>query len=291
MASRAFERSATGMERDLVTPEGVRLTIRLATAGARAGAFVIDGLIIIAALVVLTLLSIFAFDSSTQAGGSIPAIIWLLGWFLIRNFYFTLFESSARAATPGKRMFKLRVVARDGGRLTAAAVIARNLVREIEVYLPMVFVLMGMAEGFVDQWTAWLAFAWTAIFLFMPLTNRDKLRAGDLIAGTAVIENERRKIGEDLIAAPPVAKEAVEFTSQELEVYGEYELKRLEEVLRSGNAEARGHVADAIRGKIDRWDNLGDDAFLDAYYRALRQNLERRRLLGRQKRDKFDTAR
>ena len=31
------------------------------------------------------------------------AIIWLLGFFLLRNFYFTLFEMRARAATPGKR--------------------------------------------------------------------------------------------------------------------------------------------------------------------------------------------
>lgn len=291
MASRAFERLATGMERDLVTPEGVRLTIRLATAGARAGAFVIDGLIMIAFLITLTIVIGFAFATGRPDDNSLPAVIWLLGYFLLRNFYFTLFEASARAATPGKRLFRLRVVARDGGRLTAGAVIARNLVREIEVYLPMIFVIMGLGEGFVDQWTALLAFAWTAIFLFLPLTNRDKLRAGDLIAGTWVIENERRKIGADLIAAPAIASGDVQFSPAELEVYGEYELHRLEEVLRRGDAESSARVADAIREKLGRWDNISDAAFLDAYYRGLRANLEKRRLLGWQKRDKFDPAR
>ena len=44
-----------------------------------------------------------------------------------------------RGATPGKRMLGLRVVARDGARLTGGAVIARNAMREIEVFLPLSF--------------------------------------------------------------------------------------------------------------------------------------------------------
>src|SRR3546814_4149078 len=56
--------------------------------------------------------------------------IWMLGGFLLRNFWFIGFEMGQRAATPGKRLMGIRVVARDGGRLTADAVVARNLIRE-----------------------------------------------------------------------------------------------------------------------------------------------------------------
>ena len=41
-----------------------------------------------------------------------------------------------RGITPGKRVFGLRVIDRGGGALRADAVIARNLMREIEVFLP-----------------------------------------------------------------------------------------------------------------------------------------------------------
>ena len=48
-------------------------------------------------------------------------------------------------------------------------------------------------------------------------------------------------------------------------------------------------MADAIRGKLNRWDNVGDRAFLDAYYAQTRAHFERALLMGRRKRDKFDT--
>src|SRR5690606_26304694 len=98
--------------RELVTPEGAVLHLRLASAGARAGAFTIDAAIMLGTLIALT---IAAFGlMSNEGAGNVAAILWLLGFFLLRNFYFTLFESGGRAATLGKRMLKLRVVARDG---------------------------------------------------------------------------------------------------------------------------------------------------------------------------------
>ena len=39
----------------------------------------------------------------------------------------TIFEMGPRGATPGKRLLKMRVASRDGGRLTPEAVVARNL--------------------------------------------------------------------------------------------------------------------------------------------------------------------
>ena len=41
----------------------------------------------------------------------IGRVVWLLGFFLLRNFYFVLMEMGPRAATFGKRAMGLRVVA------------------------------------------------------------------------------------------------------------------------------------------------------------------------------------
>jgi uncharacterized RDD family membrane protein YckC len=120
--------------RSFVTPEGVDLRLELGSGGARAGAFLIDAMIMIGVLVAFTIIIVFAFFA---AKSELLAILWLVGFFLLRNGYFIMFEMGGRGATPGKRLMGLRVVARDGARLTAAAVIARNALREVEVFLPI----------------------------------------------------------------------------------------------------------------------------------------------------------
>ncbi|TKD53133.1 RDD family protein [Sphingomonas baiyangensis] len=280
------------LARTLTTPEGVTLNLRLASAGARAGAFILDCLLLMGILIGATLLAgAFHMRLGTQMGGIIQ-IIWLLGAFALRNFFFILGEAGARSATLGKRVVGLRVVARDGGRLTGGAIVARNLMREIEVFLPLMFTAYSAAEGVASKWTAVLGLLWAGIFLFFPLFNRDRLRAGDLIAGTWVIETERRRIGADLLAAEPAAAAPPAFDRAALDAYGEYELHRLEEVLRRDDADAITTVAATIRAKIGHaaagTGSAGDDrAFLNAYYRALRQHLERRMLMGTRKADKF----
>jgi len=66
-------------------------------------------------------------------------VLWVLGSFFLRCFYFIYFEQSARAATPGKRMLGLRVVMRDGSPLSIDAIFARNAMRELELFLPLLF--------------------------------------------------------------------------------------------------------------------------------------------------------
>lgn len=282
-------RKGHSLTRRLVTPEGVGLDLRLAGGGARAGAFVLDALLMLAILIGVTLaLTAFHIGFGGAIGG-VMMVLWLLGFFLLRNFYFIAGESGGRAATLGKRVMRLRVVARDGGRLTGGAIVARNLMREIEVFLPLTFLAIGASQGQADRWIAALGLMWTALFLFFPLFNRDRLRVGDLIAGTWVIEAERRRIGADLMRRPARAV-APSFSAAELAVYGEYELQRLEAVLRRNDDAAIAAVAAAIRLKLDRTDTADDRAFLDGYYRALRRHLERRMLFGNRKRDKFDAA-
>lgn len=278
--------AAQPLERPLVTPEGVDLRIRLASAGQRAAAFVVDCLIIVVALIVFTILMFAAGVSTFEAGGaSVAVIVWLLGAFLFRNFYFIGFETGRRAATLGKRWAGLRVVARDGGRLTGDAVVARNLMREIEVFLPLSF--LGVAPD-IDGVIRIVGLAWAAIFLFFPLFNRDRLRAGDILAGTWVVQAPRRELLADLGAEGRESLDQYAFSEEQLAIYGEYELQTLETVLRGDNEASLRAVADTIRGKIG-WDYGDDDrAFLAAYYAALNAKLERGMLLGRRRRDKHD---
>lgn len=277
------------MRRRLITPEGVDLGVVLGDAGQRLGAFVLDALVLLGLMITLTLIAVFGAFSQSGASGEYIAIIWLLGFFLIRNFYFIVMEMRPRAATWGKRWMGLRVVARDGGRLTADAVIARNLMREIEVFLPVSMFFAGQAEGSIDALTGWLGFAWTAAFLFFPLLNRDRMRVGDLLAGTWVIRTSRDKLARDIMSAPNI--NAFTFTREQLDAYGVYELETLEGILRRADPAARLTVAQAIIDKIDWPTDVTDiDGFLIAYYTQMRVHLEKRLLLGKRRVDKHDLA-
>jgi uncharacterized RDD family membrane protein YckC len=285
-------------ERELVTPEGVDLRLRLAEASERAAAFLLDAAIMVGILVVLTAVAIGAMIGAGGKGGTpqIIMVIWLLGFFLLRNAYFILFELTPKAATPGKRAVGLRVAARNGGRLTADAIFARNAMRELEVFLPLSFLVSHTNQ--VDAWLDLLGIVWCSIFIFFPLFNRDRLRVGDLVAGTWVVKAPRRALMADVAETAFASKAAFAaqgdfaFSQAQLDAYGTKELQVLEDVLRRTEVRTVTAVAERIRGKIGwtRGPIESDYAFLDAYYLALRARLETRLLFGRRRRDKYDTA-
>jgi uncharacterized RDD family membrane protein YckC len=280
-------REARSMRRRLVTPEGVDLGVVLGDAGQRAAAFILDCLVLVGAMIALTLIAVFGVWGVGEKSLEPVGVVWLLGSFVIRNFYFIIMEMRPRAATFGKRWMGLRVVARDGGRLTGDAVIARNLLREIEVFLPLSMLLAGLAEQSVDSLTGWFGFGWTGVFLLFPLLNKDRLRVGDLLAGTWVIRTTRDKLGRDLTTARLV--NLFVFTSVQLDAYGVYELETLEGVLRRGDAKPTITVAQAIIDKIGWQTDVTDiEGFLTAYYTQLRAHLEKRLLLGKRRADKHD---
>jgi uncharacterized RDD family membrane protein YckC len=269
--------------RQFITPEGVDLELTIASSGLRLAALVIDLTIIVLSLFAFTLLMVWL---GIGGGGNGAAVIWLLGFFVLRTFWFIPFELGQRAATPGKRLVGIRVVARDGGRLTADAVIARNLIRELEIFLPLTFLGSGAAEDAVGWFTGLAGAAWTLILGFFLLLNRDRMRMGDLIAGTWVVQARRNKLGRDLTAASAAA-DTLSFSDAELGVYGEFELQELERVLRVSESRALAQVAEAIRTKIGRSASESDEIFLEAYYRQLKARLERGMLFGKRRADKF----
>lgn len=280
-------------QRQLVTPEGLDLRLILASAGERASAYVMDLLIMLVALVSLTVLAIVSGLAVGADGREVVAVIWLLGAFLLRNGYCVIFELGPRAATPGKRALGLRVVARDGRRLTAEAIFTRNALRELEIFLPLSLLAGATFAGdTIDAIMVWLGVIWSGGFLLFPLFNRDRLRVGDLVAGTWVVRAPRVMLLADLTRDASRDLPRFAFTADQTGAYGIRELEILEDVLRRRDARSMVLVAERIRTKIGYVQSAGetDPVFLAAFYTALRARLEQRLLFGHRRKDKFDKA-
>jgi uncharacterized RDD family membrane protein YckC len=275
--------------REIVTPEAVPLTVELATVSERASAFMLDVLFWNVATFVIVL-PIFLL---THTGMNIRVVVGLMSLvsFLIRNTYFLYFELTWRGATPGKRIIGLRAIDRYGGPLLPSAVIARNLTREFEVFMPLAVLLSlgGAAQG---EWASWLSAAWLLAIGAIPFINRDHMRGGDLIAGTIVIALPRQPLLDDQAQD----QFHYSFSHAELSAYGNYELQVLEEFLRNAKTtgqsqEILSQIGQRIRRKI-AW--KGDvppqmeELFLRDFYTAERAFLEREQLFGKTKQDKND---
>lgn len=284
-------REPDGGWREFVTPEGVDLRLKVAAYAERASALLLDFLILFGGMAVFSL-ACLAVVWATKASWLMEAlgVVWLLVTFVGRNFYFFLFESQPRAATPGKRIMGLRVVAADGGRLTADAIFARNAMREVEVFLPLTFFL-ARGQG-VDAALITLGAIWSGVFVLFPLFNRDRRRLGDLAAGTMVVKAPKKVLQPDLAETERSAAQGLAFTPAQLDAYGVKELHVLEDVIRAGDRRAMKEVSERIRAKIG-WegpDDIADRTFLNAYYAALRGRLESRMLFGHRRKDKFDVS-
>lgn len=282
-------------QRELITPEGVDLRVVLADGGQRLGAFLLDLLFMLLAAIVFFIAIQFAYNIAGKDSEEVLSIVFLLFFFILRSFYFTGFEMTARAATPGKRMLGIRVAARNGGRLRAEMIFARNAMRELEFFLPVMVMLESTIAPYlprVDSGIILAAMIWTGIFLLFPLFNRDRLRVGDLIAGTWIVQAPKHRLLTDLSDDGAEQLKGFDFTPAQLSAYGVKELQVLEQVLRAGDRATLKAVAERIRKKID-WTPgpmERDRDFLSAYYAALRARLENRLLFGHRRKDKFDKA-
>jgi len=286
----------------VLTPEGLSLPFVVAPAGDRAGAFLFDLLVIVGGTMLVWLLAAL---SSALGMGGLGVSFAILAGFLLWNFYFVYFEVHRGGTTFGKRNTGLRVISRDGGPLTAEAVFARNLMRNLEFFLPAVALLapddvLPEAPG----WGHLLALVWLLVFALMPLFNRDRLRCGDMVAGTLVVKAPAAVLLSDLAdrgaplrpaaqqsTASPAADEEFPFTREQLDIYGVHELQVLEDLLRRDNEGVLdGRILDEVAGKIklkigwprERW-QVPPRRFLDAFYRAQRGLLEQKMLFGQRR--------
>ncbi len=273
--------------REIITPEGVSIPVELADYGERLSAFFIDWVIWTVATIVIYLPIILLIG---KAGGILIAIsVALFVGFIIRNLYFVYFEVAWRGATPGKRAVGLRVIDRHGGPLLPTAVIARNLTREVEMFLPLGILMSGGGGGAAALEQLSLAI-WMLFFAVLPAINRDRMRGGDLIAGTMVIALPKRALSSDLVEAVV----QFSFSEQQLRAYGAFELQVLEELLRRPDAPDAVRVLNEVCDKICR--KIGWSApvppsqvvlFLRDFYTAERAFLEREQLYGKVRVDKY----
>jgi uncharacterized RDD family membrane protein YckC len=269
--------------RDILTPEGVLLPIDLADHGERAVALVID-LFVWLCVTALLYLAIAAFLlEGVMVEVAVTLILFLA--FIVRNLYFVYFELAWQGATPGKWVTGLRVIDRRGGPLTPSAVFARNLTREVEMFLPA-GVLLSVGFGGFERLAI---LAWLGLFTALPLFNRDRMRGGDFIAGTIVIAIPKRALLADLVESGTLYG----FSTPQLAAYGAFELQILEELLRRPRSAQTVALLTEVCGKICArigWTTPVPAAdvrtFLTEFYSAERAFLERERLYGRHREDK-----
>lgn len=296
--------------RVLLAPEGLALPVTLASRGSRAGALMLDVMILLFGMIAFQLLLVWiaggllegtTLDPSAAPRGAqeFLMIVLVIFGFAAWYGYFLIQELGPRGATLGKRLVGIRIASRSGGPLAPEAVIARNLIRDIELFYPLLLILALLVMNGGEEGVGplpWVAAGWFALFALLPFFNRDALRAGDIVAGTWVIERPRTKLAEALSTRGAAAAQGAsavtgtryEFGEAELSVYGEKELQTLEKLLRDGAPEALAAVHATICRKIGWNPGAGDErAFLEAFYAQQRAKLEGDMRFGKRKADKF----
>ena len=286
--------------RSLVTPEGVPVHLELGDRGERAGAFLIDLMIMVLCLIGTYL--VIGLGGLFVLGGNLAMALIIMISFFVRSFYFMAFELRWQGQTPGKRLLGLRVVDRRGGALAPSAIAARNMMREVEVFIPLSILLFPYQDAIGGLFTL-VCILWLGIFTLMPLFNRDRMRVGDMIAGTWVVSGRKTELQRDLVSAstqprgfrqkePEQIAAMYTFTPAQLDVYGITELQVLETVLRApDNVTTKTTIDEVWRRIRDKtgWQGEGPiDArrFLNDYYTALRAHLEQHMLFGDRRTDK-----
>ncbi|MGD0641036.1 MAG: RDD family protein [Roseiarcus sp.] len=272
----------------IVTPEGVALEIDIANHGERLTAFVID--LFFWLMTTLFLVLGFVLMVRENVDGAVASTIILFAAFLVRNLYFIHFELTTQGSTPGKRIVGLKVIDCEGGALTPAAIVARNLTREVETFLPLgLYLSLPAAGAGVDAWAHLAYLGWIGLVSALPFFNKDHRRAGDLIGGTVVIAAPKRRLLAEL--GQEHARYA--FNRRQLETYGAFELQVLEEVLRRPPSAETSRILEDVCAKICRkigWEEAPPrpdaHAFLTAFYSAERAHLEREQLFGVYRADK-----
>ena len=283
--------------RAIVSPEGVELTVHLASRGERMAAFALDMVFMITAIVALYIVAVLLFFAGTNIAVGMTLILFLS--FVIRNMYFLHFELAWQGRTPGKKICGIRVISRNGGELKPSSIIARNLMREAEFFLPAAFAISLNSE--MSGWSTLLMFGWSIGVTALPLFNRDRLRAGDFLGGTMVVMMPKRALLKDLSLQTPQTPGTAEnarysFTGEQLALYGSFELQVLEECLRRPQTAETDKLLDGICAKILKKIGYADTIppretrrFLGDFYSAQRGALERGQLFGHFKDDKTST--
>ncbi len=243
------------------TPEGVRFSLPLAGPVSRFLAWLIDVLLIGAALGVLGQLLqwVGAFSKDLMNGFT------LLGSFLLMTGYGIVFEWIWHGQTPGKRALGLRVMDVGGWKLQFSQIAIRNLMRALDA-LPLLYLVGGVAV----------------------LLSRKAQRLGDRVANTTVVK-QRSSLPLDLsrinvheqfnsfLEAPHLAARLRQKTSPELAQIAFQVLLRRDELLPETRVKMFRELADRFRAYVKFPDEITSTLTDERYVRnALQVILENR---------------
>lgn len=268
-------------------PEGVAIGFGLATLGRRLGALLID-MALAYTVVALLLVGLYRADVLTTPAFATLA---LLVNFLARSPYLILSELIWNGRTLGKRMLGIRVISADGRHLSPHQIAVRNLMKEVEFFLPISMIFTLSSEHVL---TSLLSLLWIVGVAVVPLRSWRNQRIGDMIAGTLVVTTPKPLLLDDL-ALGEERQARFSFTQAQLDIYGRSELQTLEDILRRPvrrpeARQERERVSETIRRKIGFDGPMAPaetEEFLIAFYRAQREYLESRQLFGDRREDKF----
>lgn len=163
------------------TPEHVRFDYQIAGPARRSLAYLLDALFLFGTLLVVSIVVGVAGAVNSQLFRGMSEGLMLLIAFVLWWFYFTVFESLWSGRSPGKRIMGLRVVREGGHPMTFLDSFLRNLLRAADM-LPVGLYGVG---------------------LLVMAQDRHFRRFGDMVAGTIVVNEQRRDMAAALQINPP----------------------------------------------------------------------------------------
>lgn len=193
---------------------GVDLTLAIAGPGTRSYAFVIDWHIRLLLAGAWLLVATVALNATITLR-SHDALLSVLPAAVIYFLYHPILEVMMRGRTPGKRMAGVRILSRDGGQPSTAALLLRNVFRLVDS-LPATY-LVGLTTCFLTP---------------------QRIRIGDMAAGTLlVVDNAAAEESllriERLAANSKLSLDALELVDQVLERWNALEPENRARIARS----------------------------------------------------------
>lgn len=232
-----------------VTPEAVTIVVDVAGLGSRTIAWLVDTLIQLA-LVIPILIGVGIGEVTSM----VEIVVIYVVIFLILWAYFPLFEFFGQGRTPGKRAQRLRVVRTDGQPAGGAAIMVRNLIRTVDVFL----------------------FPFLAVISMIVSTRAQRL--GDLAAGTMVVREGKLTAPRPLTLpdrADLPTVDATGLSEQEYDVIRSF-LARRPSLDPPARLRLAAQLASPLHGRIGSLPHgLSDEATLEAVAQSYRQRFGR----------------
>jgi uncharacterized RDD family membrane protein YckC len=289
-------RSTEGIRR-VLTPEGVEVEFALADRGQRLIAVLVDlSVQVFASLAVFVLILIIwgvLFGTGLNGTEFFTVALGIVSFFF-QFFYFLTMEVFWQGKTLGKHLMGLRVIGANGHPLSLSGLVARNFMRQVELFLPLIAGagLVGPTSTLSSLVSLAWAFGLSAYIFF----DADRRRLGDLLGGTIVVKQAAPVLLPDIAAGQQETRARFRFTTDQLETYGRFELQVLEGVLREDHRpdqeEIFARIVARICLKIGNQSEVAPEFhrdFLNDFYAAQRQHLEREALYGKRKDSKADS--